>query len=131
MHSPYSSLKSYAANNIKLFIKEFEELQDDAINAVYDLCEDQDPRVRHTPLNLRVCLIIPLQVRKDGYRAITQVSREQKKWVKRNADVLVQLLQSGKSLLCYPMWRRAVGLKYNSVAIATSNSRTDTYKWPR
>lgn len=39
-----------------------------------------------------------LQVRKDGYRAITQVSREQKKWVKRNADVLVQLLQSGKLL---------------------------------
>ncbi|KAF7790046.1 hypothetical protein EIP86_000995 [Pleurotus ostreatoroseus] len=77
VHSPYSSLKSFAANNIKVFIKEFEDLQDDAINAVYDLCEDQDPRVR-----------------KDGYRAITQVSREQKKWVKRNADVLVQLLQS-------------------------------------
>ena len=46
MHSPYSSLKSFAANNIKVFIKEFEDLQDDAINAVYDLCEDQDPRVR-------------------------------------------------------------------------------------
>lgn len=30
-----------------------------------------------------------------GYAAIVQVSKEQKKWVKRNADVLVQLLQSG------------------------------------
>ena len=38
-----------------------------------------------------------LQIRKDGYRAITYVSKEQRKWVKRNADVLVQLLQSGKS----------------------------------
>ncbi|KAJ3538874.1 hypothetical protein NM688_g6450 [Phlebia brevispora] len=69
VHSPYSSLKSIAAGNIKWFIKEARDLEDDAINAVYDLCEDQDPRVR-----------------KDGYRAITQVSREQKKWVKRNAD---------------------------------------------
>ena len=41
------------------------------------------------------CKIL-LQVRKDGYRAITQVSRELKKLVKRNADVLVQLLQSGE-----------------------------------
>ena len=31
---------------MKLFITEFQDLEDDAINAVYDLCEDQDPRVR-------------------------------------------------------------------------------------
>ncbi|EKM48038.1 uncharacterized protein PHACADRAFT_214979 [Phanerochaete carnosa HHB-10118-sp] len=77
VHSSYSSLKTVAAQNIKYFIKDFPELEDDAINAVYDLCEDQDQKVR-----------------KDGYRAITSVSREQRKWVKRNADVLVQLLQS-------------------------------------
>ena len=46
VHSPYSSLKTVAANNIKLFINEFPDLEDDAINAVYDLCEDPDPRVR-------------------------------------------------------------------------------------
>ena len=46
VHSPHSSLKSFAANNIKFFIKEFPELEDEAINAVYDLCEDQDPKVR-------------------------------------------------------------------------------------
>ena len=37
-----------------------------------------------------------------------QVSREQKKWVKRNADVLVQLLQSGEPTfflqIIYPAW---------------------------
>ncbi|GJE89989.1 hypothetical protein PsYK624_061080 [Phanerochaete sordida] len=77
VHSPYSSLKTISAQNIKFFIKEFPELEDDAINAVYDLCEDQDQKVR-----------------KEGYRAITSVSKEQRKWVKRNADVLVQLLQS-------------------------------------
>ncbi len=38
-----------------------------------------------------------LQVRIKGYAAIVDVSREQNKWVKRNADVLVQLLQSGES----------------------------------
>ena len=35
----------------------------------------------------------------SGYRAIADVSKEQPKWVKRNADVLVQLLQSGESLV--------------------------------
>lgn len=38
-----------------------------------------------------------MQVRIKGYAAIVDVSREQQKWVKRNADVLVQLLQSGES----------------------------------
>ena len=46
VHSPYSSLKTIAAHNIKYFIKDFPELEDDAINAVYDLCEDQDQKVR-------------------------------------------------------------------------------------
>ncbi|KAI8992938.1 hypothetical protein BD414DRAFT_514013 [Trametes punicea] len=76
-HSPHSSLKIIAATNFKLFIKDFPDLEDEAINAVYDLCED--------PVS---------SVRIKGYAAIVDVSREQQKWVKRNADVLVQLLQS-------------------------------------
>ncbi|KAI9061682.1 hypothetical protein FKP32DRAFT_1612897 [Trametes sanguinea] len=39
-HSPHSSLKIIAATNLKLFIKDFPELEEEAINAVYDLCED-------------------------------------------------------------------------------------------
>ncbi|KAH9895220.1 hypothetical protein C8Q73DRAFT_644717 [Cubamyces lactineus] len=76
-HSPHSSLKIIAATNFKLFIRDFPELEDEAINAVYDLCED--------PVS---------SVRIKGYAAIVDASREQQKWVKRNADVLVQLLQS-------------------------------------
>ncbi|KAI0358737.1 hypothetical protein OH77DRAFT_1494335 [Trametes cingulata] len=76
-HSPHPSLKVIVATNLKYFIKDFPELEDDAINAVYDLCED--------PVS---------SVRIKGYAAIVDVSREQQKWVKRNADVLVQLLQS-------------------------------------
>ncbi|KZT71675.1 hypothetical protein DAEQUDRAFT_723739 [Daedalea quercina L-15889] len=76
-HSPHPRLKIVVAQNLKVFIKDFPELEDDAINAVYDLCEDQVMKVR-------IC----------GYRAIADVSKEQPKWVKRNADVLVQLLQS-------------------------------------
>ncbi|KAI0829746.1 hypothetical protein BC628DRAFT_1477435 [Trametes gibbosa] len=76
-HSSHSSLKILAATNIKLFIRDFPDLEDDAINAVYDLCEDPVANVRI-----------------KGYAAIVDVSREQQKWVKRNADVLVQLLQS-------------------------------------
>ncbi|CDO78097.1 hypothetical protein BN946_scf184634.g3 [Trametes cinnabarina] len=76
-HSPHSSLKVIAATNLKFFIKDFPELEEEAINAVYDLCED--------PVS---------SVRIKGYGAIVDASREQHKWVKRNADVLVQLLQS-------------------------------------
>ncbi|OSX65813.1 hypothetical protein POSPLADRAFT_1043402 [Postia placenta MAD-698-R-SB12] len=76
-HSPHPKLKMIAANNLKSFIKDFPDLEDEAINAVYDLCEDPVTKVRIT-----------------GYAAIVDVSREQLKWVKRNADVLVQLLQS-------------------------------------
>ena len=45
-HSPHTSLKRMAAINIAKFFKAFPDLEEDAINAVYDLCEDQDPNVR-------------------------------------------------------------------------------------
>lgn len=79
VHSPQTSLqsKSYAAGQIPRFFNDFPDLEEEAINAVYDLCEDQYS-----------------QVRIDGYHTVTQVSYLQHKWVKRNADVLVQLLQS-------------------------------------
>ncbi|KAF9461262.1 hypothetical protein BDZ94DRAFT_820535 [Collybia nuda] len=77
IHSPHSNLKILAAQNIRFFFNDFPELEEVAINAVYDLCEDQSSKVRI-----------------EGYTAITQVSRTENKWVKRNADVLLQLLQS-------------------------------------
>lgn len=40
-HSPHPNLKVFAAGSIKQFFKDFPELEEDAINAVYDLCEDQ------------------------------------------------------------------------------------------
>ncbi|KAG6335387.1 hypothetical protein ID866_3701 [Astraeus odoratus] len=76
-HSPSRQSKSYAAGQIPRFFNDFPDLEEEAINAIYDLCEDQDSKVRI-----------------DGYNAVTQVSYSQRKWVKRNADVLVQLLQS-------------------------------------
>ncbi|KAI0694283.1 hypothetical protein BC835DRAFT_1017764 [Cytidiella melzeri] len=75
--SPYITVKIVVARHIPVYIKSFEDLEDDAINAVYDLCEDQESTVRM-----------------EGYRAITQISTFFPKHVKRNADVLVQLLQS-------------------------------------
>ncbi|KAJ3828150.1 hypothetical protein F5880DRAFT_1007019 [Lentinula raphanica] len=71
------SQKISAAKNIPHFFHYFPEAEEDAINAVYDLCEDQIS-----------------QVRMAGYDALVQMSRLEKKWVKRNADVLVQLLQN-------------------------------------
>jgi hypothetical protein len=42
------------------------------------------------------CLTGVLQVRTRGYEAIQDVSEAEPKWVKRNVDVLVQLLQTGE-----------------------------------
>ncbi|KAH9991813.1 apoptosis inhibitory protein 5-domain-containing protein [Russula vinacea] len=75
--SPHVSLKRLAAINIVKFFRAFPDLEEEAINAIYDLCEDQDQ-------NIRI----------QGYRAIVQVSKEQPASVERNVDVLVQLLQS-------------------------------------
>ncbi|KAJ6538779.1 hypothetical protein DFH09DRAFT_1176215 [Mycena vulgaris] len=76
-HTPYSSLKILAAKNIPDLFNDFPDEEEAAINAVYDLCEDQSTTVR-----------------KAGYDAITAVSKAANKWVKRNTDVLLQLLQS-------------------------------------
>ena len=43
--SPHPKLKITVAQNLKVFVKDFPELEDDAINAVYDLCEDQVTKV--------------------------------------------------------------------------------------
>ena len=49
-HSSHPSLKIIAATNLKLFIRDFPDLEDDAINAVYDLCEDPVAGVRFSGL---------------------------------------------------------------------------------
>ncbi|KAJ7141110.1 hypothetical protein C8R44DRAFT_692909 [Mycena epipterygia] len=77
IHTPHPPLKILAAKNIPDLFNDFPDEEEAAINAVYDLCEDQSPIVR-----------------KAGYDAITAVSRAANKWVKRNTDVLLQLLQS-------------------------------------
>ncbi|KAJ7122054.1 hypothetical protein C8R43DRAFT_1032975 [Mycena crocata] len=76
-HTPHPSLKLLAAKNIPNLFNDFPDEEEAAINAVYDLCEDQSTIVR-----------------KEGYDAITAVSKAAHKWVKRNTDVLLQLLQS-------------------------------------
>jgi hypothetical protein len=49
-HSPHAPLKRLAAVNIAKFFKAFPDIEEDAINAIYDLCEDQDQNVsRHAP----------------------------------------------------------------------------------
>ncbi|KAF7293948.1 hypothetical protein MKEN_01458400 [Mycena kentingensis (nom. inval.)] len=88
------------------------ELEEAAINAVYDLCEDQGSGVsvvvaenededgmRRTRMrSFRVSVrMFSLSVRKAGYAAITQISRAAQKWVRRNTDVLLQLLQSDEA----------------------------------
>ncbi|KAL5523434.1 hypothetical protein ACEPAG_7607 [Sanghuangporus baumii] len=72
-----SFCKKLVAERVKDFFIDFPEFQDEAINIVYDMCEDQDQEVRIA-----------------GYGAITSVSKVDKSWLMRNADVLVQLLQS-------------------------------------
>ncbi|KAL0575802.1 hypothetical protein V5O48_006180, partial [Marasmius crinis-equi] len=75
--SAYPQVKIFAARNMAELFQHFPDLEEEAINAIYDLCEDQDS-----------------QVRVEGYTTLSSLSKVENKWVKRNADVLVQLLQS-------------------------------------
>ena len=50
-------------------------------------------RLYHTIIHQLYSL--PLQIRIGGYKAIVRMSEEQPRWLERNVDVLVQLLQSG------------------------------------
>ncbi|EAU91640.2 hypothetical protein CC1G_09322 [Coprinopsis cinerea okayama7 len=75
--SPHPELKILAAQNIPIYFSDDPEQGEQAINAIYDLCEDQSS-----------------QVRIEGYKAISEISRLDNRLLKRNADVLLQLLQS-------------------------------------
>ncbi|KAF9653214.1 hypothetical protein BDM02DRAFT_3183159 [Thelephora ganbajun] len=68
--------KRKAAEDLPRYIKMVPEMQDDVVNAVYDLCEDPSG-----------------EIRVEGYKAIVAVSKEDEGILKRNVDVLVQLLQ--------------------------------------
>ncbi len=111
--SPHASLKRLAAINIVKFFKAFPDLEEESINAIYDLCEDQDQNVRVCqcrPCPTRLTDIAPFcvfKIRIQGYKAVVQMSREQPGSVERNVDVLVQLLQSGESFTVYMMKRVA------------------------
>ncbi|KAK1232359.1 hypothetical protein PQX77_004523 [Marasmius sp. AFHP31] len=75
--SSYPQVKIFAARNMAELFPHFPDLEEEAVNAIYDLCEDPDS-----------------QVRIEGYTTLSMLSKVENKWVKRNADVLVQLLQS-------------------------------------
>ncbi|KAJ6456389.1 hypothetical protein C8R45DRAFT_943603 [Mycena sanguinolenta] len=81
-HTQKTSLKILAAKNIPLLFNDFQDEEEVAINAVYDLCEDQEKSARRMELHSILGLIC------------TVVSKVANKWVKRNTDVLLQLLQS-------------------------------------
>lgn len=88
--------KRKAAEDLPGYIQKVPEMQDDVVNAVYDLCEDPSAEVRIIKFS---CLSLSPtigQIRVEGYKAIVAVSREDKGTLKRNVDVLVQLLQCGE-----------------------------------
>lgn len=89
--------KKLITERVKDFFVDFPELQSEAVNIVYDMCEDHDQEVPPALALLFGLLlnIMTFQVRIAGYNAITSVSKANKAWLMRNADVLVQLLQSG------------------------------------
>ncbi|KAF7305741.1 hypothetical protein HMN09_00727500 [Mycena chlorophos] len=68
-----STLKMLAASELPKLLNDFPELEEAAINAVYDLCEDHTVKARFPA------------VRTAGYRAITEVSRAAGKLRRSNA----------------------------------------------
>jgi hypothetical protein len=44
-HSQHAPLKILAAGNMRFFLKDFPDLEEAAIDAIYDLCEDSSAKV--------------------------------------------------------------------------------------
>lgn len=59
--SPYISCKKAALNGMGPFFDELEEMQEQATDAVYDLCEDADSDVRHSPMVVGLVIDICLE----------------------------------------------------------------------
>lgn len=69
--------KTFFGTLVHKFFAEFEDLQDAAIDALLDLCEDEDEKVRMI-----------------GIRALGPTARADPRWVRGNTGVLLQLLAS-------------------------------------
>lgn len=88
--------KRKAAENLPRYIQKVPEMGDDVVNAVYDLCEDPAAEVSPVPAQNHVRAMTLGQVRVEGYKSIVAVSKEDQGTLKRNVDVLIQLLQCGQ-----------------------------------
>jgi hypothetical protein len=102
-------------------------MQDDIVNAVYDLCEDSSVEVSAAP-PVHYCLRRPTvmgQVRVEGYKAIAAASREDGGILKRNVDVLVQLLQCGEHKPLFPGHRKPFTSKKQMTRRRSSTSNKD------
>ncbi|ODO05747.1 hypothetical protein I350_04808 [Cryptococcus amylolentus CBS 6273] len=72
-----SNAKHFFGSNIPTFFAEFEDLQDQAIDALLDLCEDEDEDMRIV-----------------GIKGLGPTAKADPRWVKGNTGVLLQLLAS-------------------------------------
>lgn len=79
---PSYECKAFFGTLVAKFFREFEDLQDGAIDALLDLCEDEDEKVR----------II-------GIKGLGPTGKADVKWVRGNTGVLLQLLACRESRL--------------------------------
>lgn len=71
------AFKKLVTEKVKEFFDDFPDLQEEAINAVYDLCEDQDQSVRSSHLRT------DLMLKHHEYRSVSSVmvpSRRSLEW---------------------------------------------------
>ncbi|KAK8854546.1 hypothetical protein IAR55_003285 [Kwoniella newhampshirensis] len=81
---PSYDSKAFFGTLVAKFFGEFESLQDDAIDALLDLCEDEEERVRIV-----------------GIKGLGPTGRADPRWVRGNTGVLLQLLASQPKELKY------------------------------
>lgn len=88
--------KKLASQFIAKFTKSFPELENEAIDAMFDLCEDDDVAVslfEHPVLEHYLNLLI-LQTRKQAVKDLVMICKENKGAVRKISYALAQILQS-------------------------------------
>ena len=90
--------KKLAAQLIPRYFKSFPKLNAKSIDAMIDLCEDEDVQVL---LLTQEITFNTLMIRINAYRGFPQICEDDASVLPKVADVLGQLLQTGKIRLTF------------------------------
>jgi hypothetical protein len=83
------SLKILAAGNIRFFLTDFPDLEETAIDAIYDLCEDSSSKVHFSVTEIASSVDDSFLIHRSVSRDIAQLLRSQEHGAGGSREILM------------------------------------------